>query len=308
MPEEWDLASLNGTQKSGYFAFDDERTRRLEIKYQQARRWGQPALEKTLEYYFDTVKKKLKKGTHFEVDYDAKLSGLDRIPDECEYRTYGWTSDLVARGIIRLCTVCRRVVIAQCLSRPNRLAVGEISDVLTSIRCHSDDQENNTWAVFDFSVVVPERCTLESSTLKAGLISLAFAGKRGHLVVDRLGMANAVLKHTAMDDYVGKIHYKKLKRRRLRFTENPWAEHDGFRIEGERFRLMYLIPAIGPYIRSLRTTDHIAGRIWVCDDANRLFILRGEGRDAQKLVDKVAASIRCHLPAAQANRSATGTV
>jgi hypothetical protein len=293
IPEDWDLVSLNGTQRSGYFAFDDERTRRLEIKYQQARRWGQPALEKTLEFYFDSVRKKLKKGTEFEVDYDAKLTGLELIPEDVDYRSYGWTSELIARGIIRLCGKCRRVVIAQCLSRPNRLSVREMSDVLVSIGCHAED-EHSTWAVFDFSVGVPDRLMLESNNLRAGLISLTFSGRKERLVIDRIGMANAVLKQTAMDDYIERIHYKKLRRRRLRFTEDQWLGHDGFQIDGERSRLMYLLPAVGPFLRQLRKSDHVAGRAWVCDEANRMFVVRAEGKESKDLVEEVASSIACH--------------
>ena len=248
MPEDWDLANLTGRQKSGYFAFDDERTRRLEIKYDQARRWGQPQLEKTLEYYFDSVRKKLKKKVSFDVEYDIKLSGLERIPEEYEYRTYGWTSDLVARGIIWLCPTCRRVVIAQCLARPNRVSIRDMSDVLVSMRCHAEG-DNQTWAVFDYAVDVPKRLMIERNNLRAGLISLTFAGRRERLVIDRLGMANAVLKHTPLDQYVEKVHYKKLRRRRLRFFEEPWHGHDGFLMEGERFRLMYLLPYVGPFMR-----------------------------------------------------------
>ena len=297
MPDNWDLASVTGRQKSGYFAFDDERTRRLEIKYDQARRWGQPVLEKTLEYYFESVRKKLRKRVSFNVEYNVKLNSLERIPEEYEYRTYGWTSDLVARGIIWLCPTCRRVVIAQCLARPNRVSIREMSDVLVSIRCHAEG-DSQTWAVFDHAVDVPKRLMLERNNLRAGLISLTFSGGRERLVVDRLGMASAVLKQTPMDEYVKTVHYRKLKRRRLRFIEEPWHGHDGFRIEGERFRLMYLLPHVGPFVRRLRTADHVAGRVWVSPEANRLFIIRAEGKHSRQLADEVAESIEAHLDTA----------
>jgi len=293
IPEGWDPTSVTGTDREGYFSFDDERARRLEIKYARARRWRQPALEKTLEYYFHTVQKKLKKGMAFDVEYDVKLIGAERIPSSYEYRTYGWTSDFVARGIIWKCPVCRRVVIAQALAVPNRVNYREMADVLTSVRCHADG-DAQVWAAFEFAVEVPKRFLLDLYRLQAGLISLSFIGRNERLVVDRIGMAHAVLKHTPMDHYVANIHYKKLRRRRLRFVEEPWRGHAGFRIEGERLRLRYLLPGIGRIFLRWSKKDHIGGRLWHCPAANRLFVVRAEGKGARELADSIAATIVCH--------------
>ena len=293
LPEDWDLTGVTGTEREGYFSFDDERMRRMEIKYARARRWGQPALEKTLTYYFDSVRKKLKKGTRFEIEEDAKLIGTERIPQEYRWKAYGWVSDFIARGVIWHCEVCRRVVIAQCLAAPNRVNLREISDILASLRCHPEGEER-TWAAFDFAVDVPKEMHLETHKLQAGLISLSFVHKNARLVVDRLGMAHAVLRHTPMDRYVKEVHYKKLRRRRLRFIEEAWKGHPGFRIEGARFRVLYWLPRVGPLLRKWRTGDHIGGRVWHCEEANRLFIIRAEGKNAQDLADRAAASIQCH--------------
>jgi hypothetical protein len=293
IPEEWDLTGVSGSAREGYFSFDDERMRRLEIKYARARRWGRPALEKTLTNYFDTIRKRLKKGTRFDVEEDVRLIDMERLPGEYDWRVYGWTSDLVARGVIWHCRACRRVVIAQCLAAPNRVNLREMSDVLTSMRCHAEGVRQR-WAAFDFAVEVPKEMELETHRLQAGLISLGFAHRGGRLVVDRLGMAHAVLKHRPMDRYVREVHYKKLRRRRLRFIAAEWNGHPGFRLEGERFRLTYFLPYIGNKLRQWRTSDHVAGRVWHCESANRLFIIRAEGKNAQQLADDVAASIECH--------------
>lgn len=293
IPAGWDLSGVTGGAREGYFSFDDERMRRLEIKYARARRWGQPALEKTLTYYFDTIRKKLKKGMRFDVEKDVKLIDMERMPGEYEWHTYGWTSDFLAHGVIWHCRTCRRVVIAQCLAAPNRVNLREMSDVLTSMRCHTDG-DCRTWAAFEFAVSVPKEMELESHRLQAGLISLGFYHRNRRIVVDRLGMAHAVLRHNPLDRYVKTIHYKKLRRRRLRFIGAEWRGHPGFRIEGERFRLMYLLPYLGERLRRWRTGDHIAGRVWHCEQANRLFIVRAEGKDAERMADQVAASIACH--------------
>jgi len=293
MPREWDLTGVSGNRREGYFSFDDERMRRLEIKYARARRWGQPALGKTHEYYFDGVRKKLRKGTPFKVEEEVRLFDMDRLPAEYDWRSYGWTSDLVARGIIWHCRTCGRVTIAQCLAAPNRVNLRQMSDLLASMRCHAEG-EDQSWAAFDFAVEVPKEFELESHRLQAGLISLGFYHKNRRLVVDRLGMAHAVLKHTPMDRYVREVHYKKLRRRRLRFIGTEWKGHPGFRIEGERSRLMYHVPRVGETLRNWRKRDHIGGRVWHCPEANRLFIVRAEGPEPQQLVDAVSESIVCH--------------
>ncbi len=290
IPDEWDVSGIDGRSRQGYFTFDDERTRRLEIKYERARRIGKPDLEKTLESYFAAVRKQVgRKGT-FDVDHDIELVDADLMPEEFDYRTYGWTSDMTGRGIIWFCPTCRRIVIAQCLAEKNRANLRELSQVLTSIRCHSD-APTNMWGVFDFAVEVPREFQLESNRLQAGLISLTFSDRKRRLIVDRLGLVHAILKHSSIGEYVAKVHYKKLRRRRLRFTEESWGLNAGYRIEGERFRLLYLIPGVRDFIRRLRRRDHIGGRIWHSEEANRLYVIRAEGADSQELADAVANTI-----------------
>jgi hypothetical protein len=290
IPDEWDASGITGTTKRGYFTFDDDRSRRLEIKFDQAKRFGQPSLDRTLEDYFKAVRKQLgKKGT-LEVDHDIELLEEATIPDVHNYRTYGWTSEMTGRGIIWHCPVCRRVVIAQCLADKNRVNLREMSQVLTSIRCHSD-ANSDLWAIFDFAVDIPDGFVLQVNKLQAGLISLEFYGARRRLVVDRVGLVQAILAHSTIDNYVEKTLYKKLRRRRLRFSAESWRGHEGFLLEGERFRLGYFIPILGQWLRSLRKSDHIGGRIWHSEDANRLYVIRVEGRDPQLLADAVADSI-----------------
>ncbi len=290
IPNAWDVSGIDGTAKQGYFTFDDERSRRFEIKFDRARRWGQPALDTTLENYFKAVRKQVGKKGYFEVDHDTELLDEQTIPSEYRYRTYGWTGDVIGRGIIYHCPVCRRVIIAQCLAEKNRVNLRELSTVLTSIRCHSET-DTNLWAVFEFAAEVPTSLDLQQNKLQAGLINLDFYGKNRRLVVERIGLVQAILKHTAIDRYVEKIHYKKLRRRRMRFIEEPWHGHDGFRIDGERSRLMYRIPSLGPQLRNWRRGDHVGGRVWHSVEANRLYVVRAEGKDAQALADATADSV-----------------
>jgi hypothetical protein len=289
VPADWDLTSVSALKHSGYFAFDDERFRRLEIKYNLGKRFGKPDLKKTLEYYFKSIRKRLK-NVPFEVDWDVRFVGLDDLPEERQYLTYGWTSDAVARGMIWYCPTCRRITIAQCMSPPNRANLREMSEILMSLRCHPEG-ETTKWAAFDFEFDAPKRLALITSKLQAGLISLTLAYKGERLVVDRLGMAQSVVEHTPLDEYVEKIHYKKLRGRRMRFHEEELAGNPGFRIEGERRRLFHFIPIIGPWLRDALSGDHVDGHAWVSPLSNRLYIVRAEGKNARVVADQVAESI-----------------
>ncbi len=293
MPRDWDLSNMNTTRKNGYFSFDDERFRRLEIKFDKAKRLGKPDLEKTLNYYFDSIRKKLKRHVPFDVEMDIKLTGFGDVPEERNYRTYGWSSDAVARGMIWHCTECNRITIAQCMSPANKANLREMGEVLRTIKCHPEGEEQ-TWAVFDFCVQAPKELSVVDQKLQAGFISLTLDGKPGYVVIDRLGMASAVVKHTPLDRYVEKTHYKKLRGRRLRFYDEDWHGYPGFRIEGERKRLLYWIPVVGPIVRDFRRRDHIGGRVWFNQQTNRIYVIRAEGRDSQDMADRIAETVVEH--------------
>ena len=289
VPLDWDVTNLSGGNKQGYFAFDDEQYRRLEIKYDRAKRWGEPDLEKTLNYYFDTIRKKLKKHVPFDVEFNIKLAGSENIPEDRQYLTYGWSSDAISRGIIWYCPVCRRITIAQCMAAPNKANLREMADVLMSAQCHTEG-ENRLWAVYDFAVEIPERFNLVGQKLQAGLISLTLNRRAEQVVIDRLSMGDTVIKHSKLDEYVKKIHYKKLRGRRLRFEEDLTRGIPGFRIEGERRNLLYYIPYVSGILRKWRKSDHIAGHVWYSEELNRIFVIRTEGKNCLQLADELADS------------------
>ena len=290
IPEDWDVSGIDGNDRKGYYTFDDERSRRMEVKFDQARRIGKPQLDKTLEDYFKAVRKEIGGKEEFEVDYGVDLADEGTVPAGFDFRTYGWTGQYIVRGMIWHCNGCGRVVIAQCFAEKNRANLREMSRAPTSIRCHPEAEEN-LWAVFDFATEIPAVFRLETNKLQAGLTSLTFNHKRRRLVVERVGLVQAILKHREIDDYVENVHYKKLRRRRIRFFEELWHGHPGYRMEGERSRLTYRIPVVGAWLRSIRRGDHVGGRVWRSEEVNRLYIIRAEGRDAQDLADHIAESI-----------------
>ena len=290
MPTDWDITSISTSSRQGYFAFDDEQHRRLEIKFEKAKRFGKPDLERTLNYYFDTIRKKLKKHVPFDVEYDIRLSGIERMPEGRQYRTYGWSSDAISRGIIWYCPVCKRITIAQCMAAPNKANLREMADVLVSMRCHPEG-DTQLWSAYDFAVDAPVRFDLVNHALQAGLISLTLAHRSEQICIDRLGMGTSVVKHSKLDEYVRKIHYKKLRGRRLRFSEDTRYGSPGFSIDGERKSLFYYLPYVGKVLREWRKSDHVAGHTWYAEDANRIFVIRTEGRECRALADATANSI-----------------
>ena len=294
IPVHWDVTSVSGSAKSGYFAFDDEQDRRLEIKYERAGRMRKPDLDRTLSGYFATLKKKAKSGQELRLDDSVRVPGVETMPAEYEVRSYGWEADAITRGLIWHCSTCHRIVIAECRARKNRVNTKEMAQVLTSIRCHCEG-DTAPWAVFDFEVLVPRELELGLSRLQAGLISFSFSAKKRRLVVDRLGMGQVVMKHSSLDTYVRDVHYKKLRKIRLRFQPVNWNGHEGFRFEGEHKRLYDWIPALGARIRAWRVSDHIAGLTWFEEPTNRIYVIRAEGPDCMELAEKVAASARSRI-------------
>jgi hypothetical protein len=241
------------------------------------------------------LRKKGKTKGNITVDANARVAGVETMPAEYDIRAYGWETDAVMRGLIWHCGTCDRIVIAECRSRKNRVSQRDMGRVLTSIRCHNEGPII-PWAVFDLQIGIPSDLTLESSRLQAGLISLTFSGKKQRVVVDRLGMGKAVVKHSSLDSYVRDVHYKKLRKLRLRFHSDEWQGNLGFVMEGEQRRFYDWLPAVADRIRSWRTGDNIGGRVWFDEPMNRIYVIRAEGRECQRLADAVAASVRCQLP------------
>ena len=217
------------------------------------------------------------------------------MPDDREAISYQWEhEDGQGLGLVWYCSTCGQVLIAQIQGSRSGFNLRTASNVLTSLKCHPTSAAQ-FWAVFDFGFACPLSFVLQRHKLQSGLLSFEFAHGSDRLYVERLGMAETILEHTDPTLWVPKVHWKKLRRRRMRFLETDTGSHLGWAIEGEKWRLLYLLPSpVSDWIRRVLKKDWIAGYMWVCPEANRLFIVRAEGPHSTEVASAVAESIECH--------------
>lgn len=297
VPDEWNLGKVDGDAKSGYARLDDAEIVRAEVEWRETpergRRLPVPDL---VERYLDKLEKKAEKmDTPFSVTRQAKFLRDKRWLEGSEYEAFTWRADYLAYNLARACPECGRILLLRVLARLTE-NLEELADlVFRSLACHSGDGQRY-WSVYGMSFRVPEDFNLSKHELKSGNIQMTFERKNHSCRVQRLSMAQMLLKGTTLQEWYPNFFRKQLRDFNFDIAGTEVGDHRGLRVTGRprsRFRqLLRPLPLLNP-----RPRQHLDALVWHCEEGNRICVvehLYKRQKERDDLTERLSAAYVCH--------------
>lgn len=297
-PRDWDLTGFSGNDQSGYFRVDDSEEQALEIKWgtEPAKTKTEPDPEARRETYFNQLGRAAKKK---KLPLDTRETDVPRRVARAERSAAGftWSGDRKAVGAVWYCRECRRVVIAQVLGdtsgRGGLMGVAEA--VLGSLKCHSDDPDWRTWALYDLVTEVPAEYQLVSQQLMNVYLRLSFAHKTARLSVEQWALANVARRGAYLDEWLRRNAKGELSEARFTGTEGESQGHPALLLSGGPGLGMPMIQVVRQMGRFQYPATRFSGTAWECEPSNKLYLVEGlRPRHAPDRVAEVALRTLCH--------------
>ena len=308
-PDGWDLTGFSGNAQAGYLRVDDNDEQGIEIKWATEPKGSKTAPDVSVrrEVYFSSLKKTAKqKKLALETRTTEGFRPVSR-PDRTT-AGFTWTGDRKAIGAVWYCQTCRRVVIAQVLgARSGRGGLSGVAEaVLGSLRCHGDNTEWRTWALYDLQTQVPAHYELEAQQLMNVYLRLTFAHKTAKLTIEQWAMANVARRDAYLDVWLRANTKAEMVGARYEADETDLHTHPALRLHGGLALGMPLVRAfqqVGQLQRPATRFDAVA---WECEPSNKLFLIQSlRPASAPDPTGEVAARTVCHVdapPLAKAGR------
>jgi hypothetical protein len=304
VPDSWDLTGFSGDDQTGYVRIDDGEEMAVEVKWAtepKPRKKNEiaktPDVEVRRESYFRLLQKSAKKK---KMDLSTKETDAPKyvIRPERTATGFTWTADRKAQGAVWHCDVCRRTVIAQVLGSPSgKSGFGTTAEaVLGSLRCHGEDPDWRTWALYDLQTQVPSSYRLESQELMNVYLRLTFAQKTARLTVEQWSLANVARKSSYLDVWVASnTKSPELNGARYVVTEDNVQTHDAIRMTGGLAFGMPMLHAVREAMRLQWPATRFVGIAWECEPSNKLFAISHlRTRKQEDFADAIAKRTHCH--------------
>lgn len=306
VPDNWDLTGFSGDDQTGYVRIDDGEEMAVEVKWatepmprKKNEVLKKPDVEVRRESYFRLLKKGAKKK---KMDVSTKETDAPKVVLRPERTATGftWIADRKAFGAVWHCDTCRRTVIVQVLGSPSgKGSFGTTAEaVLGSMRCHGDDPDWRTWALYDLQTEVPSAYRLESQELMNVYLRLTFTQKTARLTVEQWSLANVARKSSYLDIWVASnTKSTELNGARYTVTEGTVFGHDSIRLSGGLAFGMPMAHAVREAMRFQRPATRFGGVAWECEPSNKLFAVSHlRPGKLPALADTVASRTLCHTP------------
>ncbi|MES2463198.1 MAG: hypothetical protein V4671_21665 [Armatimonadota bacterium] len=304
VPDAWDLTGFSGDDQTGYVRIDDGEEMAVEVKWAtepKPRKKNEaprkPDVEVRRESYFRLLKKSAKKK---KLDVSTKETDAPKsvLRPERTATGFTWVADRKALGAVWHCDICRRTVIAQVLGSPSNKGVfGTTAEaVLGSLRCHGDDPEWRTWALYDLQTEVPSTYRLESQELMNVYLRLTFALKTARLSIEQWSLANVARKSSYLDVWVASnTKSAELNAARYTVSEGEVSGHNSIKMTGGLAFGLPMFHAGREALRFQLPATRFSGVSWECEPSNKLFSI-SHMRTARQiaLADAVAERTHCH--------------
>ncbi len=267
VPLEWNPGKITGDSKAGSVRLDDSTLARLEIEWKDAR--GDKRVAPIVDRYVDGLTqsaRKEKKSIHVERTHDA---GWLELPDVCSPVFFAWQAEYRIHALAFYSKSSDRLIFVRIRSERNEDPGENIRRILNSIRDTAPDG-HRTWALYDLVCSSPPRFSLESYDLKSGHLRLSFQSGQSILQVDRLSLAEVLLKKRTLLDWYQEFFRKNLRHVYLDSQETSLGDHRGLAVIGKpksRWRgLLMPLP-----FWNVRPRLNMEARVWTCRDVNKIY-------------------------------------
>ncbi|MHC4593149.1 MAG: hypothetical protein ACYS8L_10725 [Planctomycetota bacterium] len=285
LPSSWELAFTQGNFRSGYVRLADERSVRLEVRWEAGP--GELSVHRTVDRYISKLSKRARKeGAELAVQRDLKLAS----PTDKETECYRWVARRQGLAMLSRCAVCRRVVHLQLLADPQEPLKGTARTVFSSLRDHSDD-DWLLWRFLDVEFRSPVGLPLARPGLQSGCIRMGFARRLTRLEFVKVSLAEVLLARSGLADWFGQFYGKSLKRRSYGHRKSRVKGHPALDVQG---RVWLLVNPMGLFGRR----RIVRAACWHCEPTNRLFVCCFDGpkREAEWFPQALAGFRCCEGP------------
>jgi hypothetical protein len=300
VPEDWNLGRVDGGPESGYARLDDAEIVRAEIEWRTAKRGTVMPVNSLVDRYLENLEKKADKaGLSFAVDRQARVLTDKTWLEGREYEVFSWTADYHAQNLA-VRTHPDRIVLVRVLTRPGEEAPDMVARVIQSLR--DDNREPQwSWSVYGLQFSMPVGFKLESQELKSGHIKFNFEQGKQVCRVERLSMAQTLLKEQSLADWYPIFFKKQLRDMVVELAPETVFGHPGLRVKGRprsRFRqIMRPLPWLNP-----RQRQYLDGLVWHCHESNKICLVDHLVRKRNQLsdvADQIAHGYLCHQEPAE---------
>ena len=295
VPLEWNPGKISGDFKAGSVRLDDPTLARLEIEWKDAR--GDERVAPIVDRFLDGLAVSARKGKKsVDINRSPDAGWLD-LHDACSPVSFNWHAEYRVHALAFYSPPSDRLVFARVRTKQDEDAGDSIQRILNSIRDTSPDG-HRTWALYDLVCSSPPRFSLESYELKSGHLRLCFQRGQDILQVDRLSLAQVLLKRRTLLDWYKEFFRKSLRQVNLDFRETQVGNHPGLLLSGKpksRWRgLLMPLP-----FWNVRPRLNMEARVWTCNHENKIYAVHAyykKQKDAPD-IENVWRSVICHRDA-----------
>ena len=285
VPDAWNLGAVTGNARGGHCRLDDDEVARVEVRWERGR--SRMDVSGAAEAHIAQLARVAKKK---KVPFNAKRDVKIAFPPDMEATCFEWRSDFHAFNLLAFCPTCKRTSLVRVMARSGERLRPVAARVFESFRDHAVDGIV-PWAVYGFRCAVPERFRLDEHTLNLKRVELAFRDGAEQAAAARANLAEMQLRDRTLEAWLRENEREKLKHLSLQTQEETYRGHDALSFTG-RTRLSKVKRLFGK-------GKALVGRVWHCEDLDKLFIVRWVGRDdGGEAFETFCASVVCHDEAA----------
>lgn len=288
IPEEWNPGKIVGDPDSGNVRLDDAEIIRIELEWKAA--GGDTRVDQIVDRYVEGLAKTAQKEKRsLSVERGDDRIDLSAVP--FEGATYfSWRSAFDVHTLACHSPASGRLIFIRIMAKPDEDGTELVQRVFDSLT-DTPDGEAQAWSLFGLQATSPAGYRLDEYDLKSGHIRLQFSHDKTILQVDRLSLANALLRETSMADWFTGFFAKDLRYINYEVETSADFGDDGILIRGEpKSRAQSLLQPL-PFWDARPRRSYVA-RAWVDESENRILAVQSFYRPADGTpdVDAVARS------------------
>ena len=266
IPEEWNPGKIVGDPKSGNVRLDDTEIIRIELEWKSAD--GDSRVDQIVDRYVEGLAKTAQKEKRsLKVERGSDRFDLSGLPFE-GMTYFSWRSAFDVHTLACYSAVSDRLLFVRIMVKPDEDGTELIQRVFTSLTDTPAEAEH-TWSLFGLRVTSPPGYVLEEYDLKSGHIRLQFGQGKSILQVDRLSLANALLRETTLSDWFTSFFTKDLRYINYDVETSTELGDDGILIKGEpKGHAQSLLQPL-PFWDA-RPRRYYTARSWLDEQENRI--------------------------------------
>ena len=282
IPSEWNPGKLVGDWKSGNVRLDDQLMPRVELEWKEAR--GDDRVGLIVDRYVEGLAKGAQKNSQkLQVDRSSSCPGL-ALSGELRSEVYfTWQSQHTVHTLACYSPASDRLLFVRVMAKPDEDLAELLPRLLNSLS-DSSPEGRQAWALFDLAASSPPEYGLEAYDLKSGHIRLKFQNGRNIYQVDRLSLAQVLLQNRSLDDWFRDFFRKDLKHINVTTETTGTDEEPVMSVSGTpKGRLKSILMPL-PFWNT-RPRLRLAGRAWVCAEANKIMVSQSFYKKPSDLLD-----------------------